>query len=43
MWKKRDIASAGRIIMDDRMCGVWRDELDLEYVMRLRIIGAEID
>ena len=32
-----------RAVLDDRIYGVWRDELDVQYVMRLRIVGAEID
>ena len=26
-------------IRDDRIYGIWRDEMDVEYVLRLRIVG----
>lgn len=28
-----------RLFRDDRIYGVWRDELDVQYVVRLRIVG----
>jgi hypothetical protein len=28
-----------RLFRDDKIYGVWRDELDVEYVLRLRIVG----
>ncbi len=30
---------APRLFRDDKIYGVWRDELDVQYVLRLRIIG----
>lgn len=34
---------APRVVVDDRIYGVWRDDLDVQYVMRLRVIGTEVD
>ncbi|NIM50623.1 MAG: hypothetical protein GTN62_09865 [Gemmatimonadales bacterium] len=31
---------APRLFRDNNIYGVWRDELDVQYVMRLRIVGA---
>jgi hypothetical protein len=28
-----------RMIRDDKIYGVWRDELDVQYVARMRIVG----
>jgi hypothetical protein len=28
-----------KLFRDDRIYGVWRDELDVQYVLRLRIVG----
>jgi hypothetical protein len=30
-----------RVIRDDLIYGVWRDELDVQYVMKLKLIGHE--
>jgi hypothetical protein len=30
-----------RIILGSKIYGVWRDDLDVQYVMRLRIVGVE--
>jgi len=30
---------APRLILGDRIYGVWRDELDVQYVMRMRVVG----
>ena len=30
---------APRIFRGDKIYGVWRDELDVQYVVRLRIVG----
>lgn len=30
---------APRVFKDEKIYGVWRDELDVQYVMRLRIVG----
>ncbi len=30
---------APRVFKDDKIYGVWRDELDVQYVIRLRIVG----
>jgi hypothetical protein len=34
---------APRMVRGDRIYGVWRDELDVQYVMKLRIFGMEGD
>jgi hypothetical protein len=34
---------APRMIRGDRIYGVWRDELDVQYVLRLRVVGMESD
>jgi hypothetical protein len=30
---------APRLILGDKIYGVWRDELDVQYVMRMRVVG----
>ena len=30
---------APRVFMGDKIYGVWRDELDVQYIVRLRIVG----
>ncbi len=30
-----------RVFQDDKIYGVWRDELDVQYVVRLRIVGVD--
>ena len=30
---------APRVFVDDKIYGVWRDELDVQYVVRMRIVG----
>jgi hypothetical protein len=28
-----------KVFREDKICGVWRDELDVQHVVRLRIVG----
>lgn len=34
---------APRLFREDKIYGVWRDELDVQYVVRLRIVGMQIE